>query len=99
MPGKEGDRQNKHEDGADHPVLNQREGKDLEITKDLSQLLVFHLGQGRVHHEDQPYGNGDVCGSHLKGIDEILDYWENVSGADSNSHAQEYPESQITIDK
>ena len=51
-------------------VLKQRQAQDLAIPEDAAQLLVLHLGQGRIHHEDEADGNGNGGRAHLQAQDE-----------------------------
>ena len=67
VAAQEEDRQHEHQDGADDPVLHEREAEDLVVAEDLAQLLVLHLGQGRIHHQDQADGDGDVGGADPQG--------------------------------
>ena len=32
----------------------------LPVAEHVAQFLVLHLGQRRIHHQDQPDGDGDV---------------------------------------
>ena len=52
--------EHEHQHGADDPVLQQREPDDFRIGENLRHLLVAHLGQRRIHHEDESRGNEQV---------------------------------------
>jgi hypothetical protein len=44
-----------------------------DVGEDLRHQLVLHLGQGRVHHEDEPDGDEQVgVGAHLQPLVERL---------------------------
>ena len=58
--------QREHKDRADDPVLDQGEGQDFEVLEDLGQFLVAHLGQRRIHHQDEADGDGNGGRPHLK---------------------------------
>jgi hypothetical protein len=55
---------------ADDPVLNQRQDQYFGIPENLAQFLVPHFGQGRVHHQNEPDGNGDIGRTRLELIPE-----------------------------
>ena len=44
------DCQEEHQYRPDDPVLHKRKHEHAPVAEDLAQLLVFHLGQRRVHH-------------------------------------------------
>ena len=74
--GQEDDGQHEHQDGADDPVLDEGKRQDLPVPEDIRQLFVADLGQGRVHHDDQPDGDGDVGGPDAEFIPETGDLRE-----------------------
>ena len=47
--------------------------EDLDVLEDVPELLVLHLGQGRVHHQDEADGDGDVGRPGLEPVDESDD--------------------------
>ncbi len=59
--------------GPDHPVLHQAQPEHLPVPEHVAQLLVAHLRQRRVHHEDQPDGDRDRRRAHLRGLVERRD--------------------------
>ena len=63
MPGQKGDGQQEHQDRADDPVLHQGECQHLDVPEHEPQLFIFHLGQGRIHHQDQANGDRDISGT------------------------------------
>ena len=65
----EDDGQKEHQYGADEPVLHQREAKDATVAKDFAKFFVTHFGQGRIHHDDESDGDGDIGGADLKAVD------------------------------
>ena len=69
ITAQEDDRQGEHQDRTDDPVLQQGEPQDLPVAEDVPQLLVVHLGERRVHHQDQPDGNRDIGGPDRDRID------------------------------
>ena len=60
IAAQEDDRQHEHQDWTNDPVLNERKGQDLLIAEDIPQLLILHLGEWRVHHQDQADRNRDI---------------------------------------
>ena len=99
MSREEGDSQEKHEDGSDHPVLDEGQEQDFDVSENGPHLLVSDLGQGRVHHKDQPDGNGDVRSPHLKVVYCPSDCGKKISPHDPREHGQENPERQKPIKK
>ena len=73
VSGEKGHRQPEHQNRSDQPVLDQRQGQHLGVAEDLVQLLVAHLGQGRIHHQNQADGDGQVGGADLEGVDNLAD--------------------------
>jgi len=91
------DGQHKHQDGPDDPVLDQREDQHLHIAEDPAHLLVFHLGQGRVHHQDEAHGYRDGGGAHLELGEKLVHPREEEPGAHADTHGQEDPEGEIGV--
>jgi hypothetical protein len=63
------------------------------------QFFVAHLGQGRIHHEDQADGDGDVGGADLKGVDDLGDGRIEITGHYPAEHGQEDPEGEVLVEK
>ncbi len=85
------DGQEKHENGANDPVLDQGEGQYLNIFENLRQFLIAHLGQGRIHHQDKTDGDGDVGGAHLKVGQNLGKPWDEIAQGHPSGHGQENP--------
>ena len=60
---KENQGKDKHQNRSHHPVLHQGEGQNFFISENHAHLIVLDLGQRRIHHQDQAYGNGDAWSS------------------------------------
>jgi len=99
MAGKKCDGKEEHQDGANYPVLDQRKSQDFEISKYLAQLLVLHLCQRRIHHENQADGDRDIGGANLKLVYDILDTWLSITAAHTDKHGQKDPESKIAVEE
>ena len=97
VAAEKGDGQQKHEDGADHPVLHQGQGQDLEVFENLGQFLVAHLGQGRVHHQNQADSDGNIGGAHLKVGQGLGKTGDQIAQGDPGSHGQENPQGQEAL--
>ena len=97
--GQKGDGEHEHENRADDPVLDQRERQDLPIAKNPAHLFIAHLGQGRVHHQDEPDGDWDVGGAHREAIPEIGDAGPQPARADAHGHGEEDPQGQVAVDE
>ena len=80
LVGQEQDGQEEHEDGADDPVLHEREPQDPPVAEDIPQLLVVDLGQRRVHHDDEPDGDGDGGGADGGALDGLADLRPDIAG-------------------
>ena len=93
------DGQQEHQDGADHPVLDQGQGQDLEVLEDLGQFLVAHLGQGRIHHQNEANGDGNVGSAHLEEGQELGETGQEITEADPGRHGQKDPQGQKALHK
>ncbi len=67
--------------------------------KNVTQLLVLHFRQGRVHHQDEADGDRDVGRPDLESVDQPLHAWQELTGSDPGSHRQKNPERQETVQK
>ncbi len=99
VPGQESDGQQEHQDRTDDPVLHQGQGQYLDVAEHEAQFFIFHLGQGRVHHQDQANGDGDVGGAHGKEVDEILDLRKQITAANAHKHGQKNPQGEKAVQK
>ena len=61
------------------------------------QFFITHLGQRRIHHDDEADGDGDVGGADLKAVDEGRRGWDEVADGDADSHGEEDPEREIAV--
>ena len=93
------DGQDEHQDGADHPVLHERQAEHLDVLEHLAELLVPHLRKGRVHHENQADGDGNVGGPALELVPEIDDAGKDIAPADADEHGEEDPQGEETVEK
>ena len=73
LVAEEDDGQGEHQERSDDPVLDEGQAENLDVLEDVAELLVFHLGQGRIHHQDQADGDGDVGRARLELVDEADD--------------------------
>ncbi len=100
VAAQEDDRQQEHQDRADDPVLQQRQAQHLPVAEDLAQLVIMHLGQRRVHHQDQADGDGDVGGADRNRRVERLDgLGQQKAQAHADRHGQEDPQGQVAVEK
>ena len=74
-------------------------GQHLEVAEHLPQLLVFDLGQRRIHHHDQADGNGDVGGAYLKSVDHALHAGNGIAEHDPGEHGEKDPQGEKPIKK
>ena len=99
VSAQEDDGEHEHQHRADDPVLDEREAEHLAIAKDLAQPLVLHLGQRRIHHEDEADGDGDVGGAGLEALKERRHGGHKAAERDADRHGEKDPESQIAVDE
>ena len=88
-----------HQDRPDHPILDEREDQDTAVLEDPPHLLVLHLRQRRIHHQDQSDGDRDGCCADAETVEEGYDAGNNVPEANSSGHGSENPERKIPIEK
>jgi len=56
------------------------------------------FGQGRVHHQDQADGDGDVGGANRDRVVESFNRsGEEVTDPNPNRHGQENPQGQVAV--
>ncbi len=96
---KQSDGQKEHQQRADHPVLHQRQQQNSFVAEHAGHLFVAHLGQRRVHHQNQADGDGDVGGAYLGTEDQLLNLRQEVPRADADNHRCKNPESKVAIKK
>ncbi len=96
---KQCNRQKKHENWTDNPVLHQRQAQYLPIAKYVAQFLVLYFGQRGIHHEDQTHGDRYVGCVHLEVTNDGFHAGYKVSGPNADRHCQEDPQRQVSIKK
>ncbi len=95
----EDDREQEHEHRADHPILYQGQAKYARVAENVPEFLVLHLGERRVHHQDEADRDRNIGRADLKLIDEPLHGRHGIAQGDAHRHAQKDPERQIPIQK
>lgn len=83
--------QEKHQHRPDYPVLDQAKGQDFIVPEYLAHLFITDLGQGRVHHEDEADGDGNVGGSYAEFVPEASHARIQVAPPNSNRHGKKNP--------
>ena len=73
--------------------------EDLPVPEHVAKLLVAHLGQRRVHHEDQPDGYGDVRGADLESVDEALNAGNEIAQRHPRRHGQKDPQREEAVEE
>ena len=71
--------------------------KHLGVAKNFGQALVLHLGEGRVHHQDQADGDGHIGRAGLEPVDEGFDTRDEVANRNPDRHGQEDPQGEEAI--
>ena len=94
----EEDGQHEHQDRADDPVLHQRQAQHLDVPEDLGQALILHLGERRIHHQDQADRDQDVGRPDLEAVDELLNPRNEITEAHADRHGQEDPQRQEAVE-
>ena len=99
LVSQEHERQPEHEDGTDHPVEQERDRQHPRVAEDLAQLLVPHLRQRRVHHQDQPEGDRNRRRANRQVRDRPHDARRDIAQGHTQSHRQEDPEGQVAVEE
>ena len=99
LVAEEDDGQGEHQERPDDPVLDEGQRQDLDVLEDVAELLVLHLGQGRIHHQDEADGDGDVGRPRLELVDEADDGRDEIAQPDADGHGQEDPEGQVSVEE
>ncbi len=93
-------RQPGHQHRPHHPVLQQGQAKHALVAEDLAQLFVANLGQRRVHHQDEPDGDGPRRRSRAAGAIQALDGVRKPEAhGDPDPHGHENPQSEVPVDE
>ena len=71
----------------------------LLVAENVGQLLVSHLGKGRIHHQDQADGNRNVGCADLEAVDETLDARHEKTETHAQGHGSKDPDRQIAVQK
>ena len=95
----EDEREEEHQDGADDPVLRQRESEHAAVAEDFAEFFVADLCQRRKHHDDEADGDGDVGGAALEAVDEDGDVGHEVSQANADGHGEKDPEREEAVEE
>ena len=96
---KECRRQCKHQERANDPVLNERNGQHLLVLKYLAKLLILDLRERWVRHYNQAHSNRDGCGSYREPNNALNYGWGTVAKRDSYRHRQKYPQCKVSVQK
>jgi hypothetical protein len=93
----EDQRQREHHQRPHDPVLNQRERQHPAVTEHRTHRFVPHLGEGRVHHQDQPDRDRDARGPDLEAVEEGRHAWHRVAQRHPQTHGQKDPQGEIPV--
>ena len=92
-----GEREHQHR--ADDPVLDERQRQHAPVLEDEVQLLVAHLRQRRVHHQDQADRDRHVGGADREGVEGRGQRGERRAEQDAERHRGEDPERQPAVEE
>ena len=68
-----------------------------QLRKDIRQLFVPDLGQGRVHHQDETHGDGEVGGTDGESAPELGNTEPQGSHRYPHTHGQKDPQRQVSV--
>ena len=98
--GREEERgESEHEDGTDDPVQEEGRAEDPYVAEHVPQFLVLHLGQWRIHHQDEPDGDGQVGRAHLAELDQGGHLRRPNAERYAKAHGQEDPQGKVTVSR
>ena len=95
----EDDREREHQHGPITQFCTSESASTCLLRKTSSQLLVAHLRQRRVHHQDQADGDGDRCRADAEAVEKRHDARDEPARADPERHGGEDPDSEIAVEK
>ena len=90
-----GEREHQHR--PDEPVLDERQRQHAAVPEDRAELLVPHLRERRVHHQDQPDGDRQRRRPDAHPVERRTDTGEHSAGGDAGPHREEDPEREIPV--
>ncbi len=90
-------REAEHEHRSDDPVLHERQEQHALVSEDAPELLVADLGEGRVHHQDEPDGDGDAGGPDAQPLEGGDDARRREAEGDAHGHGREDPQRQVAV--
>src|SRR5208282_4593529 len=93
------DREREHQNWSDYPILEKRKTKDLPVAEDVSEFVVVHLGQRRIHHQDETDRNRKRSRANAKAIESSLNAGPEETERHTGRHRQENPKRQISVEK
>lgn len=85
------DREKKHQNRPDNPVLDQGQDQYPVILKDFPQLFIPHFRERRIHHKYKAYGNRNICRTALELVPEIDNAGGQITPANSDKHGEKDP--------
>ncbi|MNK96962.1 hypothetical protein D3C87_1172740 [compost metagenome] len=88
-----------HQYRAHQPVHHQGEGDGAAIPGHGAHGAVIHLGERRVHHQDEAYGQRHVGGSDRHRLVPLGHLGEQIANPHPNRHGDEDPEGEIAVEK
>ena len=99
IAAQEYNRQTEHQDRPHHPVLHERQTEHLLVAKDFVQFLVSHLGERRIHHDNQSHGDRDGRSSNAETVQKWHHSGHKPPEHDPGSHGRKDPGGEIAIEK
>jgi len=92
-------REPEHEQRPDDPVEHQREHEHSPIAEHLAELLVAHLRQRRVHHEDEPDRDRHVGRADVEAMQQLGRARHEVAERDAEHHREEDPRGEVAVEE
>ncbi len=94
----EDQRESEHEHRPDDPVLHEREQQHPAVAEDPAELLVAHLRQRRIHHQDQPDRDRDRGRADAEPIESGCRSRPEPAEQEPQRHRQEDPHGQQAVE-
>ena len=88
-----------HHGRPDDPVEHQREGERPPVGDDVPDAGVLHLGQHRVHHQQQPDRDRQADGVHLHLVQRVVQPGEQATEAKTECHGNADPHRQQPVQR
>ncbi len=97
--GQEDPRQREHQGGADDPVQHQGRRQHPSVAGHAVDLAVAHLGEHRVHHQQQTQGDRQRDATDRHRLQRVVDSGREASEHQAPGHGQADPQRQEAVER